>query len=108
VGEHTVREGDFVAIDGTTGEVLLGEVITQPSEIIQVINGDLNAEESAAYQRFFKLMTWVDQVREIGVRPTPTPPKTLASPWLSAPRASASAAPSTCSSAAAASRPCAR
>ena len=41
-----LKEGDFIAIDGTTGEVIQGEVPTRPAEVIQVIvDGPLKAED---------------------------------------------------------------
>src|SRR5690606_7161202 len=42
VGGQTVKEDEFVSIDGTTGEVILGQVKTQPSEIAQVLNKQLD------------------------------------------------------------------
>ena len=38
VGGQTFKEGDFLSIDGTAGEVYAGEVKTAPSEIIQVLD----------------------------------------------------------------------
>ncbi len=37
VGGQTLKEGDFLSIDGTAGEVYPGELKTAPSEIIQVL-----------------------------------------------------------------------
>ena len=37
VGGQTFKEGDFLSIDGTAGEVYAGEVKTAPSEIVQVL-----------------------------------------------------------------------
>ncbi|MFW6160561.1 MAG: pyruvate, phosphate dikinase, partial [Acidobacteriota bacterium] len=68
VGQHTVKEGDWVSMDGTTGEVLLGEIQTKPSEIIQVLQGEMKPEDSRIYQDFSELMTWADEVRKLGVR----------------------------------------
>lgn len=61
-------EGEWVSIDGGTGEVLAGEIRTQPSEIIQVIRGEKKAEESEIYQYFARLLAWADEVRKLGVR----------------------------------------
>jgi pyruvate, orthophosphate dikinase len=53
VGNHLVRAGDLVTINGSTGEVLLGEVPTiQPQ-----LSGD-----------FAKLMGWADALRKLRVR----------------------------------------
>ena len=68
VAGHTIGEGDFVSFDGLTGEVKLGRVETKPSEILQVIDGTLDPNESDIYQRFSKLLGWAKKVRRLGVR----------------------------------------
>ena len=69
VGDVVVKEGDFLSIDGTTGEVLLGEVPTRPSEVIQVLaEKSMALEDSPVCQRFIKLMNWADDVRRMKVR----------------------------------------
>ena len=45
VAGQTVKEGDWVSFDGLTGEVKLGKVATKPSEILQVLNGQMKAED---------------------------------------------------------------
>jgi len=67
-GENRVKEGDWISIDGTSGEVIQGQITTQPSEIIQVIRGKKKPEESKIYQDFTKLLFWADQVRKLKVR----------------------------------------
>src|SRR6202008_2979738 len=37
VGDTNLKEGDFLSIDGTTGDVYVGELKTAPSEVIQVL-----------------------------------------------------------------------
>jgi pyruvate,orthophosphate dikinase len=63
-----VREGEVISIDGSTGEVMLAEVSTVPSEIIQVVQGNLAPEDSEMYQRFAKLLEWADAERRLGIR----------------------------------------
>ena len=36
---HVVNEGDVISIDGTTGEVYLGEVPVMPSQVVQYFEG---------------------------------------------------------------------
>jgi len=64
----TVREGDFVSFDGLTGEVKLGQVGTRPSEILQVVAGDMKPAASDLYRRFDRLLTWADKFRRLGIR----------------------------------------
>ncbi len=69
VNGETVKEGDYLSIDGTTGLVYLGKVDTAPSEIIQVlIDKTLAPEQSRAYQNFAKLMDWCSQATRMSVR----------------------------------------
>ena len=64
----TISEGDFLSFDGLTGEVKLGQVATKPSEILQVISGEMKPKDSDLYQRFEKLLTWADKYRRLGIR----------------------------------------
>ena len=41
---QTVKEGDWIAFDGLTGEVKLAKVAAAPSEILQVIDGTIAGE----------------------------------------------------------------
>ena len=69
VNGHVVKEGDYLSIDGTTGEVILGKIRTRPSEIIQVlIEKTLRPEDSQIFQIYDRLMKWADEVRRLGVR----------------------------------------
>jgi pyruvate,orthophosphate dikinase len=62
-------EGDWISVDGTTGEVLLGQLPTRPSEILQVVlEESLPAEKSPLFAAFSRLLSWADQHRRLGVR----------------------------------------
>ncbi|PEN13707.1 pyruvate, phosphate dikinase [Longibacter salinarum] len=52
-GEVTVQEGDWISINGSTGEVILGK---QP-----LVDPELSGE-------FSRFMTWADDLRTLGVR----------------------------------------
>jgi len=67
--DDVINEGDYISIDGTTGEVLKGKLETKPSEVIQVlISQTMQAKESPVYQTYFSLMKWADQIRRLKVR----------------------------------------
>ena len=67
-GGVTLKEGDWISIDGTAGEVLQGKVPTMASEVVQVlIEKTLPPEQAPIYQLYEKLMTWVDRCRALGV-----------------------------------------
>ncbi len=67
--EFLVKEGDFISIDGTTGEVILGKIETRPSEVIEVlINKTRKPEDSPMFQIYNTLMTWADEFRKMNIR----------------------------------------
>jgi len=68
VGGKTVKEGEYVSFDGLSGEVKVGQVATQPSEILQVISGQMKPQDSDIYQRFDQLLAWADKFRRLGIR----------------------------------------
>ena len=53
LGEHELKEGDVISIDGTTGAVYLGEVALV---------------EAGAGEELDRLLAWADRVRVLGVR----------------------------------------
>jgi pyruvate, orthophosphate dikinase len=68
-GLVTIKEGDWISIDGFAGEVIEGRIDTTPSEVIRVlIEKNLAPVEAPAYQRYAKLMSWADAARKLRVR----------------------------------------
>ncbi|MCK4236106.1 MAG: pyruvate, phosphate dikinase, partial [Candidatus Krumholzibacteria bacterium] len=64
-----IEQGDFISLDGTTGEVIEGKLDTTPSEILQVlVDGSLSSEKSSVYNEFEELMVWANEIRTLGVR----------------------------------------
>ena len=62
-GSYTLKEGDFITLDGSTGEIIRGQVAT----IVPTLN-----------ENFKELMRWVDDIRTMKVRTnadTPTDAK---------------------------------
>jgi pyruvate,orthophosphate dikinase len=79
-GHEPLEEGDWLSIDGTTGEVISGELPTRASEVMQVlIDNTMKPEESEVYRNFDRLLRWADEIRTLGVRTnadTPTDART--------------------------------
>jgi pyruvate,orthophosphate dikinase len=68
-GKQVVKEGDWISLDGSEGEVILGQIPTHPSEVYRaVIECTLDPMDSAICQAFGKLLTWADEVRRLGIR----------------------------------------
>jgi pyruvate,orthophosphate dikinase len=65
---QTLREGDFVSIDGFTGQVYFSKIQVKPSEIVQVLNGAMKSEDSLLFQNYNKFMGYVDEIRKLRVR----------------------------------------
>lgn len=64
-----LKEGDWISIDGTTGEVFEGKINTKESEILQVLlEKSLKPEYSETYQIYEKVMHWADKNRTLKVR----------------------------------------
>ena len=53
VGEKTIKKGDYISLDGSRGEVILGQVPT----VEPTLSGD-----------FSKLMKWTDEIRRLKIR----------------------------------------
>ena len=63
-----IVEGDWLTLDGGTGNVYAGDLPTTPSEVVQVTRGTRSAASAPAYRSFDRLMGWADEVRTLGVR----------------------------------------
>ncbi|MBI4833242.1 MAG: pyruvate, phosphate dikinase [Planctomycetes bacterium] len=68
VDDLTVKEGDYLSIDGATGEVMLGDVPTMESEVMQVIKGTLAPRKAPLYQYFDQILKWADGIRHLKIR----------------------------------------
>ncbi len=79
VGEQTFREGDYLSVDGTAGEVYAGQVKTAASEIIQVLlEKSLKPEQSQTYRNYARLMQWCSQATRLQVRTNADTPEQTA------------------------------
>ena len=64
-----VGEGDVLSIDGTSGQVFLGEVAVTPSPVVQYFEGELApADGDDLVQAVHRLVTHADATRRLGVR----------------------------------------
>jgi pyruvate, orthophosphate dikinase len=64
-----INEGDFISLDGSTGEVISGKLETKPSEVIQVlIDKTMREDDAPNYKMFAQIMKWADKYRTLGIR----------------------------------------
>ncbi|MDE0594409.1 MAG: pyruvate, phosphate dikinase [Roseibacillus sp.] len=65
----TLKEGEYLSLNGFVGNVYAGELKTSPSQVIQgLIENKAAAKKSATYQKFIQLMRWSDKLRKLGIR----------------------------------------
>ena len=74
-GEHAIAEGDLLSIDGTTGEVFLGELPVVPSPVVLYLEEGIDAalavvDEGTAdvVRSVDRLLAHADDVRRLRVR----------------------------------------
>ena len=69
VNGHVVKEGDWISLDGSTGEIIEGKIETKPSDVLQVLlDKSLKPQESKTFHTYNQIMTWADEFRKLGVR----------------------------------------
>ncbi len=69
VGDRLVREGDWLSIDGFTGEVMQGKITTLPSEVVQVlVDRSMHTAKAPVFRMFDRLLKMADKVRRLRVR----------------------------------------
>jgi pyruvate,orthophosphate dikinase len=69
VDGKTFKEGDWMSIDGTAGNVYAGQVKTAPSEIVAgLLHNDEAAKKTQKFKDFQQLMKWCDSATRMKVR----------------------------------------
>ena len=65
----TYKEGDYLSINGTAGNVYAGQLPTAASEIVQVlVEKSLDGKKSETYGMYATLMDWCSKVTKLQVR----------------------------------------
>ncbi len=67
-GDITVSEGDVISIDGTSGQVYLGEVAVVASPVVEYFEGKIDPSSDELVEAVHRLMTHADEKRRLGVR----------------------------------------
>jgi pyruvate, orthophosphate dikinase len=95
----TLKEGDWISLNGSTGVVYVGQIPTESSPVVSaIVGGKKQAQKHPIYKMYKQISDWSDQYRKINVRTNADTPEGRQAAAPSAPKASACAAPSTCSS----------
>lgn len=68
-GDVTLKEGDYLSINGSTGEVFHGLIDTADSELKQVlVSKTMKPADSKVYQYYSHIMKLADKFRTLGIR----------------------------------------
>ena len=67
VGGTKLFEGDYISLDGFTGEVYTSKIPVKASEIVQVLSGSMKESESPLFQNYKKFMGYVQELKRLGV-----------------------------------------
>ena len=71
VGDHVVREGEVISIDGSTGCVYLGEISVTQSPVTSYLEGKLSAtakDATAVVKAVDRILQHADEIRKLSVR----------------------------------------
>ena len=68
IGGRGFKEGDYLSINGSSGNVYDGYIPVVESEVIQVLQGKLEPQKSEKYQNFSTILSWADRYRKLKVR----------------------------------------
>ncbi len=75
VNGKVLQEGDFMSIDGFTGNVYARRIPVKPSEIMQVLDGSMRESESTLFQNYKKFMGYVNEIKRMAIRTNADSPK---------------------------------
>ena len=75
VNGQVIKEGDYISIDGFNGAVYAAKIQVKPSEIVQVLEGTMKEKDSVLFQNYKKFMSYVDEIKTMGVRTNADTPK---------------------------------
>ena len=62
------KAGDWISLDGTTGEVIAGKIDTRRSDVLRSLLGKKKPSKDGDDVRFRRLMKWADNIRRMNVR----------------------------------------
>jgi pyruvate,orthophosphate dikinase len=69
VGGRRLCEGDWISLDGSSGDVYAGQIATQPSPVAAaLLLDDRVARRSPLYRSFAQILAWADRARSLRVR----------------------------------------
>ncbi|MGA2025442.1 MAG: pyruvate, phosphate dikinase [Syntrophobacteraceae bacterium] len=68
IGDRVIREGQYLSLDGSVGEIYAGQIPTRPSEVLRVIiDKSLAPQRSQIYQDYVAMLGWADEFRRLEI-----------------------------------------
>lgn len=64
----TLKEGEYISLDGFKGKIYANRIPVKPSEIMQVLTGQMREQDSLLYIDYKKFMGYVDEIKTMSVR----------------------------------------
>jgi len=78
-GGQTLKEGDWISLNGSTGIVYVGQIPTEASPVVSgVVGGKKEAQKHPIYKMYKQVSDWADKYRKIYVRTNADSPKDAA------------------------------
>jgi pyruvate, orthophosphate dikinase len=75
-GGTTLKEGDWISLNGTTGIVYVGQLPSEDSPVVTaIVGGKKTAQKHPIYQMYKQISDWSDKYRKIKVRTNADSPK---------------------------------
>ena len=76
IGRKILKQGDSISLNGSTGNVYLGEIPTQVSPVVAgIVEGKKSAKTDPIYKMYAEVSKWSDANRKINVRTNSDSPK---------------------------------
>ncbi|MCP4649831.1 MAG: pyruvate, phosphate dikinase [PVC group bacterium] len=76
VGNFVIKQGDWLSLDGSTGEVMQGNLKSSSSPVIAgIVENKPTAKKDPICKMFIQVMNWADQYRKMNVRTNADTPK---------------------------------
>jgi pyruvate,orthophosphate dikinase len=75
-GTKTLREGDWISLNGSSGAVYSGQIATEASPVVSaVVDNNAEAKKHPIYKMYKQISDWADQFRKMKVRTNADTPK---------------------------------
>ncbi len=75
----TLKEGDWISVNGSLGNVYQGQIPTQESPVVAaVVHNERSARRHPIYRMYKQVSDWADEYRRMGVRTNADTPKDAA------------------------------